>query len=128
MRTLLILLLMATTAQAAMVEEYKDGILVSSYDTANTDGVITKTAGHDIYVDGVQIPVWNPDAFLTACTGFFDVDTKQHVWALTRAVDRNTPEAWAWLAWYAQQEELTVLAEQIIGIALANGANVGEIE
>ena len=127
MKTILILLLLCTVCYAATVEEYEDGVLVCSYDTANTDGVVRMTPGRDIYVDGVLQPNWNPDLFLTACIPFFDEGTKQHIWALTRAVDSNTPEAWTWLGWYAQQEGLELMAQQIIELAVQNGANVGEL-
>lgn len=129
MRTILILFLMCSVASGALVEEYKGGVLVSSYDTANTGGEITMAEGHDIYVDGVLQPNWNADTFMAHCmTTYLSGENGIHYPAVMRAVDRNTQAGWNLLYAYGVVNNLGTLASQIINDAASFGANIVEIE
>lgn len=134
MRTILILFLMCSVASGALVEEYKGGVLVSSYDTANTGGEITMTEGHDIYIDGVLKPQYTPEALLV--WGMQNILTQEPVISMSEAqkatviyyfgrfADNCTPAGRDLFLMAATSMGLTDLANAIIAKAIELGADI----
>jgi hypothetical protein len=125
MKTILILLLMTTICYGALVEEYENGVLVCSYDTANIDGVINKTPGRDIYVDGVKIAVYNADEFIAWCMeNVLTPELQPHYFALLSAANKDAKVGWDNFIAYCNMVGQSELGQTIINEAELRGANV----